>query len=247
MANLFSISEALLEKTFQTNLFGAIKVTQAVLPHFRERRAGKLAYMGSGFGWAPLPCLTLFGASKAGLSSTRPTHCPEFKPFRRSMLTPNSLLVFVEGLHKEVAPFNIRAVVFEIGGFHSPGGRPNPAAGEPNVGGGYPTIEDYQPIFADTVTKITKEIKPKIPNDAAKLPGAIISILTSQDLAAGKPFPVRVAIGIDSLRVVRQKCQEQLKSCDEWEDVSVSVVKDGASTEVNEVLMKSCSMLGITG
>lgn len=28
---------------FETNLFGVIKVTQAVLPHFRQRRSGTVA------------------------------------------------------------------------------------------------------------------------------------------------------------------------------------------------------------
>ncbi len=36
---------------FDTNVFGVIKVTRAVLPHFRQNRAGTLVFMGSRSGW----------------------------------------------------------------------------------------------------------------------------------------------------------------------------------------------------
>ncbi|OHF00005.1 hypothetical protein CORC01_04651 [Colletotrichum orchidophilum] len=32
------------------NLFGAMKVVQAVLPHFRERKSGTFGFIGAGFG-----------------------------------------------------------------------------------------------------------------------------------------------------------------------------------------------------
>ena len=37
---------------FNTNLFGTLAVTQAVLPHFREKKAGIIAFIGSVGGWA---------------------------------------------------------------------------------------------------------------------------------------------------------------------------------------------------
>jgi NAD(P)-dependent dehydrogenase (short-subunit alcohol dehydrogenase family) len=42
-------------KTFQTNVFGMIGVTNAFLPHFRSRRDGTLVMMGSRSAWKPLP------------------------------------------------------------------------------------------------------------------------------------------------------------------------------------------------
>lgn len=36
---------------FQTNFFGLMNVTNAVLPHMRERRAGTIVQMGSRSAW----------------------------------------------------------------------------------------------------------------------------------------------------------------------------------------------------
>lgn len=32
---------------FETNFFGVVKVTQAVLPHFREKKSGSIVFVGS--------------------------------------------------------------------------------------------------------------------------------------------------------------------------------------------------------
>ena len=40
---------------FNTNLFGTMAVTRAVLPHFREKKAGVIAFIGSDSGWAGEP------------------------------------------------------------------------------------------------------------------------------------------------------------------------------------------------
>lgn len=36
---------------FDTNLFGAINVTRALMPHFRSRKAGVVVFIGSLSGW----------------------------------------------------------------------------------------------------------------------------------------------------------------------------------------------------
>lgn len=52
-----------------TNLIGAIRLVQAVLPHFRERKAGTFAFIGSAMGWQTFPFFIHYGITKAGLSS----------------------------------------------------------------------------------------------------------------------------------------------------------------------------------
>ncbi len=37
---------------FQTNTFGVINTTRAILPHFREKKSGIVVFIGSSGGWA---------------------------------------------------------------------------------------------------------------------------------------------------------------------------------------------------
>ncbi len=52
---------------FETNVFGAIKVTKAVLPHFRERRAGTNVFISSRSGWCGDPFCSAYSGSKFAL------------------------------------------------------------------------------------------------------------------------------------------------------------------------------------
>jgi len=51
-------------RQFETNLFGVIRVTQAVLPHMRERRKGRILMMSSVSGFVTPPTQGAYSASK---------------------------------------------------------------------------------------------------------------------------------------------------------------------------------------
>ena len=65
---LLSAFEATPRKTvreiFDTNTFGVMAVTQAVIPHFRERRAGTLINVTSSVAFNPSPLCSVYIASK---------------------------------------------------------------------------------------------------------------------------------------------------------------------------------------
>jgi NAD(P)-dependent dehydrogenase (short-subunit alcohol dehydrogenase family) len=69
---------------FETNTFGTIAMTRAVLPQFRQRRAGVVINVTSSVTFKPLPLLSLYTASKAAVNS------------------------FTESLSLELHQFNIR-------------------------------------------------------------------------------------------------------------------------------------------
>ena len=75
MVNFASIEEATEEYTstvFAVNLFGAIKLTQAVLPYMREQRYGRIGFIGAGLSWQPLPFLGHYCMTKAAINSMFP-------------------------------------------------------------------------------------------------------------------------------------------------------------------------------
>jgi len=66
-----SIAEA--QILFDTNLFGLLRTIQAVLPHMRAQRAGRIVNVSSVLGFLPAPYMALYSASKhavEGLSET---------------------------------------------------------------------------------------------------------------------------------------------------------------------------------
>ena len=70
---------------FETNTLGTIAMTQAVLPQFRQRRAGVVVNVTSTVTLKPLPLLSVYTASKAAVNA------------------------FTESLALELAPFGVRA------------------------------------------------------------------------------------------------------------------------------------------
>lgn len=211
MSSLEEASEVFLKSIFDVNLFGAIKTTQAMLPHMRAAKTGTVVFIGAGLGWVSMPFLTPYSLTKA------------------------SLTMFAEGLQKEISPLGLRSLVVEPGGFETD--LTVSRDGEPF--GGLPQIDDYIPLFGKV---FGGGEMPDVPGDITKLPNAIIDIVKGEGLAKGRPFPLRVLLGADSLDAIRQKCNEQLQLIEAWEDVTLSVVAEGYK-DTSPWLLKNCSIL----
>jgi short-subunit dehydrogenase len=84
---LEGIPMAQVREIFEANTFGTMAMTQAVLPQFRERRAGVVVNVTSSVTLKPLPLLSVYTASKAAVNA------------------------FTESLALELAPFNVRVRV----------------------------------------------------------------------------------------------------------------------------------------
>jgi NAD(P)-dependent dehydrogenase (short-subunit alcohol dehydrogenase family) len=74
-----SLAEA--KAQFETNFFGVARMVNAVLPHMRAQRAGRIVTTGSLAGMAPIPFMGFYSAIKFALEGYCETLRQELKPF----------------------------------------------------------------------------------------------------------------------------------------------------------------------
>lgn len=84
-------TEEQIQRQFDTNVFGLMRVTRAFLPHFRQRRAGMIINVASMAGRLPIPFMSIYNGSKWAVQG------------------------FSECLTYELAPFNIQVKIVEPG------------------------------------------------------------------------------------------------------------------------------------
>jgi NAD(P)-dependent dehydrogenase (short-subunit alcohol dehydrogenase family) len=69
-------------RQFETNFFGVLRVTQAVVPHMRERRQGRIVMMSSVSGFVTAPTQGPYSSSKFALEALSNALRLELYPFR---------------------------------------------------------------------------------------------------------------------------------------------------------------------
>ena len=72
---------ATVREVFETNTFGTMAVTQAVLPQFRQRKAGVVVNVTSSVTLKLLPVLAAYTASKAAVNAFTEVLAVELEPF----------------------------------------------------------------------------------------------------------------------------------------------------------------------
>jgi NAD(P)-dependent dehydrogenase (short-subunit alcohol dehydrogenase family) len=90
-----SLSDDILQRQFDANVFGVVRMIRAVTPEMRERKQGAIVNLSSILGWVTLPYAAAYAASKHAVEALS------------------------EGLWFELAPFGIKVAVVEPGVFQT--------------------------------------------------------------------------------------------------------------------------------
>jgi NAD(P)-dependent dehydrogenase (short-subunit alcohol dehydrogenase family) len=75
------MSQATIREVFETNTFGTMAMTQAVLPQFRKRKAGVIVNVTSSVTLKSIPLLGAYTASKAAVNAFTECLAMEMEPF----------------------------------------------------------------------------------------------------------------------------------------------------------------------
>ena len=189
---------------FQSNVFGHLHLTRAILPFFRAQGHGCISFTSSSSAWLALPFMSHYTMTKAALSA------------------------FAESLHKEVSPLGIRCVAFDCGGFPTRLGQPrtdNRAASfgtQESFESMAPAVPAYRPLFEKFAGMFAVNPMRLLPGEPARAAVAIVDTIKGEGLAQGRPWTVRVVLGSDSLLSARRKRRQQLEILDLWQHVSFS-------------------------
>lgn len=95
MGAIEEVEDSEIRRQFETNVFGALNVIQAVLPYMRAQQSGHILNISSGGGFASFPCFGIYNATKFALEGLS------------------------EALAMEVAHLNIKVTIVEPGEFRT--------------------------------------------------------------------------------------------------------------------------------
>jgi len=92
-------------RQFETNVFGVLNVTQAVLPHMRQRRTGRILMMSSAAGLVSPPTYGAYSASKHALEGLSNALRLEMYPFgvHVILIEPGYIVTNFQQTAKELA------------------------------------------------------------------------------------------------------------------------------------------------
>ncbi|KAG8902301.1 hypothetical protein FRB99_004640 [Tulasnella sp. 403] len=159
---------------FNTNVLGALNVTRAFLPYMRERKSGRVFYIGSIAGWVGVPGAGLYCATKAALRGM----VPEAALASAVILNPTPVNAGVTlAMHEEVKHLGIKVHCIEPGYFRTPLLSTN----------GHRTtseerIPDYNPIIKPSNDRLV-QYDMKQPGNPAKLVEVVVDIGRGEGIA----------------------------------------------------------------
>jgi NAD(P)-dependent dehydrogenase (short-subunit alcohol dehydrogenase family) len=196
-------SEKEIRDQFETNVFGTIRVMQAAIPHFREKRRGMIVNMSSISGLTVTnPSGIMYSASKSAIEAIS------------------------EGLAMQLAPFNIAVLSVEPGLF-----RTNWLQGSYAIPAKEMT-QDYVDGPVDAILQKYPTQHGKQAGDPAKAAKIIVDVATGAGLGADEEVKkcLRLPLGNDAIAFGRAYIKQLTHEFNIMEPLARSAVFDGSTS-----------------
>ncbi|WP_125980810.1 SDR family oxidoreductase [Loigolactobacillus iwatensis] len=185
------VSDEQIQRLFQVNVFGSLRVARAAMPFLRHQHDGQIVQIASMAGEYSEPAMGLYSASKWAIEGA------------------------FEALSKEVEPFGVKVLIVEPGGI-----RTNFAGKKASVGKTMDAYQDTQVgkfmnLLTGQVSAVDAErMKRLIVGDPGKMAEQIIYRV---DRGEG---PLRIALGSDAYTKIRKSLEQRLSDLDAQKKIS---------------------------
>jgi short-subunit dehydrogenase len=176
-------SDAELRGLFELNFYAAVEAIRTVLPGMRARRSGTIVNISSFLGQLSIAGVSAYSATKFALEGVS------------------------EALRAEVAPFGVRVLIIEPGGFRT--GFNGPSFRQTS------TLSAYEPQLGPLRAQI-EALGRTAPGDPSRAADALARVLEEPQL------PQRVQFGSDSIAAIGTHSRDLLRDLHEWRHVAVS-------------------------
>ncbi|KIV99685.1 uncharacterized protein PV09_08676 [Verruconis gallopava] len=192
------ISESEMRRQFETNFYGALKMTRCVLEPMRMQRSGAILFMGSIAGWYGHAAGGPYSASKFAIEGA------------------------AECLSRETMHLGIRVHVFVLGMFRTSILSPN----NKNKTYNSTTIQDYVTVQENSRRRHQEGDGKQLGNPrlaAHKMMDAVALMF-----ASSTPLPHRIPLGSDALTIIKRKCMDTMEGLKGWDAFasSTDIVED---------------------
>lgn len=189
------LSDEEVYRHFNTNVFGTMRVTRAVLPYLRSSAASSgspsvIANFGSMGSWTGWPLSSAYVSTKWAVSG------------------------WTESLAAEVAPFNVRALVVEPGTFRT--NFLNSSAGRRVLA--QKKLDEYKDM-REAIGSYMDSQDGSQPGDPEKAAKVILDVVTATGCAEGKEIPLRLPLGSDAIETIGKKCKDTQEVLEQWGDI----------------------------
>lgn len=180
---LAGISEAMpveqVHQLFDVNLYGVLRVNQAVLPHMRRQRAGLLVYISSTASRLVYPMLGMYSATKAALDA------------------------MARSFAQEVYGLGIDTSIIQAGGFATAFGHNTVKASNDEIWSAYGETAQFATTFVDN---LSAALAPGVVSDPQLLAELIADLVAMPQGA--RPFYIPIGVGSEGLEAINQAIDE---------------------------------------
>ncbi|KAJ5784176.1 uncharacterized protein N7503_009388 [Penicillium pulvis] len=183
------LDEKTITESLRTNVLGPMNLTRAFIPLMRAAKSGTIIFVGSVGIYYGAPGANCYTGAKGLIEG----------------MVPN--------LATEIALFGIRTSILVTGHFRTKLMDPaNMRFRAPNPQSEYNEINKL--INAGLAAQNGTQ-----PGDPRKACELVVEAVRGEGRCAGKELPLRLPLGSDAFKYIRENCAERLQLCDTWDGI----------------------------